>query len=152
MEDYTGACEARYLDVEALLCFEPMRSTAAIHIGGIAVECQIKALVLVYHGIGAWNEQGRRARDAHYGRSVARPGHSLVSSVKLMARLYEKAKADPLFIKHLDQLMHPAGSRDADFIDMRYAANDLDGVNMDAWRKSLNYVRGWLKKNEAPSK
>ena len=44
MEDYAGAFAARHLDVEALLSSEPMRSTAAVHIGGIAVECQIKAL------------------------------------------------------------------------------------------------------------
>lgn len=152
MEDYAGACAARHLDVEALLSSEPKRPTAAAHIGGIAVECQIKALVLSYHGIGAWSEQGRRARDAHYGRPVERPGHHLVSSVKLMARLYEKARADPLFIKHLDKVMHPAGSRDADFIALRYAANDLDGNTLDAWRRSLNYVSGWLKKNEVTSK
>jgi hypothetical protein len=152
MEDYAGACAARHLDILALLSSEPQRCTAAVHIGGIAVECQIKALVLNYHGIDNWSEQGRRSRDPYYRKPVERPGHHLLSSVKLMARLYEKAKSDSLFIKHLDQIMHPAGSRDVDFINLRYSSYDLDGNTLSEWRKSLDYVSGWLKKNEVTSK
>ena len=148
MEDYAGACAARHLDLEVLLSSEPKRSVAAVHIGGIAVECHLKALILNYHGITEWNQLGRRVRDAYYGRQVERPGHHLVSSVKLMTHLYEKAKADPLFMKHLDQVMHPAGSRDADFIALRYAASDLGSHTLDTWRRSLTYVTGWLRKNE----
>lgn len=148
MEDYSGACAARYLDIAALLAADPQRPTAAAHIGGIAVECQIKALVLMYHGISGWDQQGRRSKDAYLGRLVERPGHSLISAIKLMARMYERAKADPLFIKHLDQVMHPAGSRDADFIGLRYAAGNLENNTLGAWQVSLNYVNGWLKKNE----
>lgn len=152
MEDYAGACTARHLDVDALLTAEPKRCTAAAHIGGIAVECQIKALILAYHRIGSWSEQGRHPRDPYFGKSVERPGHHLLSAVKVMARLYEKAKADPLFLRHLDQVMHPTGSRDADFISMRYAADDLNEATLAAWRESLTYVSGWLKKNEVTSK
>lgn len=69
-----------------------------------------------------------------------------------MARLYEKARADPLFLRHLDHVMHPAGSREADFIGLRYAADDLNGATLAAWRASLTYVSGWLKKNEVTSR
>jgi hypothetical protein len=148
MEDYAGACTERYRDVEALLQSNPMRSTAAVHLGGIAVECQIKALVLRYHRICVWNEKGERAQDAFFKKPIARPGHNLVAAVKQMTRLYEKAKADPLFLKHLDGVMHPVGSRDADFIGVRYSATALESNALQPWQKSLDYVRGWLKKNE----
>ena len=148
MEDYSGASSARYLDVEALLSFKPSRLTAAVHMGGVAVECQIKAQILRYHGIDSWSEDGKRTRDAYYGRTLDRPGHHLLSAVKLMTRIYEKAKSDPLFIKHLDKLMHPVGSRDADFIDLRYVANDISNDTLEDWRKSLKYVNSWLIKNE----
>lgn len=151
MENYAGACSARYLDVETLLGSLPPRTVAAVHIGGIAVECRLKALILNYHGITEWNQHGRRARDAYAGRPVQGPGHHLVSALKLMTRLFDKAKADPLFMKHLDQVMHPVGSRDIDFIALRYSANELNGDSLATWRKSLDYVTGWLKKNEVTS-
>lgn len=111
------------------------------------MECQIKALVLHYHKISEWNQLGRRAGENCYGKPVERPGHHLLSSVKLMARLYEKARADRLFLEHLDQLMHPVGSRDADFIGLRYSAGGVATETMDAWLTSLKYVNGWLMKN-----
>jgi hypothetical protein len=147
MEDYAGACAARYQDVEALLGCQPRRSTAAVHFGGIAVECHVKALVLRYHEISEWNQLGRRSGENYYRKPVERPGHHLPSSIKMMARLYEKARADRLFLEHLDQLQHPVGSRDADFIDLRYSGSDVAAGTMDAWQASLKYVSGWLKKN-----
>ncbi len=152
MEDYSSACIARYLDVDALIASEPPRSTAAVHIGGIAVECQIKAQILVYHRISKWTQLGQRPKESYYGRPVDRPGHHLLSAVKVMGRVYERARADPLFIKHLDRLMHPVGSRNADFIDLRYAGSDIAQNSLDDWRQSLKYVDGWLRKNEALAK
>lgn len=152
MENYIGASEERYIDVNALLDCNSTRTTAAAHLGGIAVECHIKAMVLSYHGIHSWGEQGKRPRDTHQGKPIERPGHGLISTVKLMPRLYEKAKSDPQFLKHLNALMHPAGSSDIDFIALRYAAKNLDRSTCAMWRQSLNYVQGWLNKNALTTK
>lgn len=147
MEDYASARIARNLDLEVLLAATPPRTTLAVHVGGIATECQLKALTLSYHKIARWEEDGRRPKEALYGKPIPRPGHHLLSVLKMMSKVYDRAKADHLFLRHLDRLMHPAGSRDADFIDLRYFAGDLEGITLADWRDSLKYVAGWLKKN-----
>lgn len=152
MENYIKASKERYADVNTLLDHSSMRTTAAAHLGGIAVECHIKAMVLNYHNIKSWGEEGKRPRDVHQGKPIQRPGHGLISIVKLMPRLYEKAKSDPQFLRHLNALMHPAGSSDIDFIALRYAANSLDSSVCAAWQQSLNYVQGWLNKNTCITK
>lgn len=41
MENYAGAYESRLQDVTALLGCTPVRSIAAAHFGGVAIECRI---------------------------------------------------------------------------------------------------------------
>lgn len=65
-----------------------------------------------------------------------------------MSKIYDRAKADRQFLAHLDRLTHPVGSQDADFIDLRYAASAIEPAALEAWKKSLDYVKGWLQKNE----
>ncbi len=148
MEDYAGAFESRLNDVTALLGCVPPRSVAAAHLGGIAIECRIKALILDYHKITHWDEPSRRPKDSMRKHPVARPGHSLVGALRQMNDLYRKAMADRFFIEHLDRLTHPAGATGLDFIDLRYRADELGEETLRDWRRSLDYVRGWLEKNE----
>ncbi len=149
MENYEKAHECRLLDIEALLAGQIPRGTAAAHLGGSAVECRLKALVLTYHKISSWNDHSLRRKDSRFGQPIPRTGHGLIGAVRLMQELYDKAKADHLFLKHLNNVTYPAGRNDTDFIALRYSAQDLGGMSLYEWNKSLNYVLGWLKKNEA---
>lgn len=148
MEDYAGACESRLSDVTTLLERDPPRSVAAAHLGGIAIECRIKALILDYHNISHWDDPSRRPKDPMRKQPVARPGHSLIAALRQMNDLYRKALADRFFIEHLDRLTHPAGATGLDFIDLRYRADELGEETLRDWRRSLAYVHGWLEKNE----
>jgi hypothetical protein len=148
MENYAGAHESRLSDVDALLASPNQRATAAAHLGGVAVECRLKALVVRYHKIAAWDEPSGRTKDPQYKQPISRPGHGLISAIKIMSDLYKKALADRLFLGHLDRVMHPTGATMVDFIELRYSADDLDRATMADWRRSLDYVLGWLKKNE----
>lgn len=65
-----------------------------------------------------------------------------------MSIIYRKARADQQFLVHLDRVMHPTGATYADFIDLRYAADELNYNTMFDWRASFYYVLGWLKKNK----
>jgi len=65
-----------------------------------------------------------------------------------MDELYRRAKADGRVLTHLSRLMHPTGSTSADFIELRYSGTELDSTSLGEWRKSLDYVLGWLNKNE----
>ena len=147
MENYAAAYEARLSDVETLLAPETPRAVAAVHLGGVAVECRLKALAVTYHKITEWGQEGARARDPWKGKSIARPGHSLVPIVKLMNELYQKAKNDARFLTHLDALVHPTGATQVDFIDLRYAGDEVERDALQGWRRSFEYVCGWLDKN-----
>jgi hypothetical protein len=81
------------------------------------------------------------------GQPIARPGHGLKSILKQMDKLYQCATSDPLFIKHLDRLMHPLGAPSVDFIELRYSPDDIAPESMKDWKKSFIYVCGWLRKN-----
>lgn len=148
MENYFGAFTSRIADVDALLAATPRRTTAAAHLGGVAVECRLKALLLAYHELSEWEQPSRRPRAPKLGQPISRPGHGLLAALRDMSAIYLKAKADRLFLSHLERVMHPTGATYADFIDLRYSADELDGTSMTDWRTSLDYVLRWLKKNE----
>lgn len=149
MEDYQKAHELRLQDIDCLLAGPNKRMIAAAHLGGVAVECRLKALIAVYHQIAEWDQPSRRPRDPKRGTPIPRTGHSLIAGVRLMPDIYAKAKADPLFLGHLSNLNFPLGSTVNDFIALRYSSTEPDEELMTSWKESLNYVLGWLKKNEA---
>lgn len=147
MEDYGMAFESRRADVEKLLEGANTRTTAAAHLGGVAVECRLKALVVQYHGIAAWGQSGTRSKDPRRGQPIERPGHGLLASLRLMEELQKKAKLDPSFLSHLSRIMNPGGATAHDFIDLRYFGDNLTGKTLEDWHISLKYVLGWLEKN-----
>lgn len=148
MEDYSKAYDARRRDVDELLKLTPPHATIAAHLAGVAVECRLKALILAYHRIGYWEQACARPKDPRLGQPIARPGHGLLSALRVMDDLYRRAKADGRVLTHLSRLMHPTGATGADFIELRYLGTELDPASLNEWRKSLEYVLGWLKKNE----
>src|SRR5690606_9728008 len=107
MEDYKGAASARLSDVEALLGGGDVRCVAAAHVGGAAVECQLKNFVARYHGIEEWEEKSSRLGDPKNNQIIKNPGHSLLAALRLMHELRERARLDKDFLKHLNCVMHP---------------------------------------------
>ena len=53
MEDFTGAYIERKRDILALLALQNNHSIAACHLGGIAIECYLKSLLIAYHQLSA---------------------------------------------------------------------------------------------------
>jgi hypothetical protein len=149
MENYEEAHRQRLLDIDALLAAQIPRSTAAIHLGGVAVECRLKALVLTYHQINAWDESSQRKNDPKHGLRISRTSHALTAALKLMDVLYRKARTDSQFLKHLNAVTYPVGATQTDFIALRYSSSEIREEATEEWKRSLDYVLGWLKKNEA---
>lgn len=146
MENYQQAYLARLQDTLALLAQQ--RDLAAAHLGGIAVECRLKALAVAYHGIAAWDDASKRRKDARTGQAIPNPGHGLPAAIRLMEALYKKARADHLFLNHLERVMTPTGPSNLNYIDLRYSAEELADETSKLWQQSLQYVIGWLEKNE----
>ncbi|CAK8719001.1 MAG: hypothetical protein D3917_01855 [Candidatus Electrothrix sp. AX5] len=145
MEDYHGAFRARKQDAVALLPLQG-HNVAAFHLGGIAVECRLKALLLLYHRIQDWDRPSQRRKDAMFNQEVKNPGHSLMTALKRMPFLYKRAKLDHNFLKHLQKIIHPFGATSADYISIRYLPQAT--LRQNDWQQSFDYVCGWLKKNE----
>ncbi|PRH10338.1 hypothetical protein C6T61_07910 [Burkholderia multivorans] len=148
MEDYENASTARRADVEILLRGDAPRAIAAVHLGGVSVECKLKSLVAKYHDIASWDDNSRRKKDPRLGQPISRPGHGLLAAIKLMDTIYRKAKSDPMLLNHLNRVMHPSGATSLDFIELRYVASELDKNSLNDWRQSFHYVMSWLAKNE----
>jgi hypothetical protein len=144
MEDYQGAFRARKQDAEALLRLQE-HDVAAFHLGGVAIECRLKALLLLYHRIQDWDTTSCRRKDAMFNQAVKNPGHSLMSALKRMPKLRERAKSDCNFLNHLQKITHPLGATSTDYISIRYLSQATRSDN--DWQHSFTYVCGWLNKN-----
>lgn len=147
MENYEKAYRNRVLDIDALLAAEVPRITAATHFGGVAVECKLKSLVINYHNITEWDDLSTRAGDPRFRQPISRTSHGLITAVRLMSELHKKALADRYFLKHLNEINYPTGATVIDFIALRYSSQNLDQQALVNWKRSFDYVIGWLEKN-----
>jgi hypothetical protein len=147
MEDFVGACLERKKDTEALLKLKK-HNIAALHLGGITIECRLKSLLILYHSISEWNEKSRRRNDSMFNQQIQNPGHSLVTALRHMPKLYQLARSDKQLLKHLNCIIYPFGATSTDYISLRYFCQ-ASQFQHDEWKKSFEYVYGWLKKNEA---
>ncbi|MFI3190216.1 MAG: hypothetical protein QX190_11725 [Methylococcales bacterium] len=145
MEDFAGAYLARKNDISAL----PRNQNHAIaifHLGGIAVECRLKSLLLDYHQINKFAENSKRPKDSMYNQRVENPSHGLLTALRRMSDFHKKAKSDSQLLKHLQTILHPLGSIEIDYISLRYIPQTTQ--SQEDWQKSFDYVCGWLEKNE----
>ncbi len=143
MDDYTGAYIARKNDVSVL----PKYHTIAIfHLRGIAVECRLKSLLLLYHEISDWDQRSHRVKDPMRNQLIANPSHGLLTALRRMSGFFDHAKLDRQFLIHLQKITYPLGSTDVDYISLRYIPQATQ--SQEDWQKSFDYVCGWLEKNE----
>ncbi|MDD2776122.1 MAG: hypothetical protein PHU06_09210 [Gallionella sp.] len=143
MEDFTGAYLERRNDVTAL---PVSRAIAIFHLGGIAIECRLKSLLLGYHRINDWKQQSCRIKDSMFNRPIKNPSHDLVKAIELMPDLFMTAKLDARFWLELANIIRPLGSTAPDYISLRYIPQATQPT--ESWQQSFDYVCGWLDKNE----
>ena len=143
MDDYTGAYIARKNDVSVL----PKHHAIAIfHLGGIAIECRLKSLLLLYHQINDWDEKSCRTKDLMCNQPIANPSHGLLTALRRMPDFAKRAKLDKQFLTHLQNILYPLGSTNVDYIKLRYIPETTQ--SQEDWQQSFDYICGWLEKNE----
>jgi len=145
MEDFTGAYIERKRDTSVLLALQSDHSIAIFHLGGIAIECRLKALIILYHNLHDWKHKSRRQGDDLFDTSIKNPSHRLIEAIQSMPILYDKAKMDAAFLQHLSNIINPLGTSESDYISLRYSSKTEQPL--DGWQKSFNYVCGWLDQN-----
>lgn len=146
MEDFTDAYKERKHDALALLDLQNNHSIAAFHLGGIAIECRLKALIVLYHKIMEWDNTSRRYKDSMYNQIIENPSHGLLTALRRMPDLYQRAKRDRDFLNHIQKIIYSLDATTIDYIKLRYIPQTSQFS--DNWLQSFNYVCGWLDKNQ----
>jgi hypothetical protein len=138
MENAQSAFIKRHIDTETLC--QSGRKIAAIHFGGISIECLLKAMILANLPKGAAREW--KTDSYNPGHTLTNPGHSYVEALKRHNRLNSRVQKFPEVMKWIQDIEHP----NQHFIDMRYSDNELDDANYKRWLDSYQRLKGWLQK------
>ncbi len=133
MEDYEAAHDERRVDTEEL--DKAGRRLAAVHWGGVAVECLIKALVVTGRGISEWDTESTPR-----GHGVTNPGHDLKEAVKRHNKLRDRFLRFPDAMRWLDKVDTPS----VHFIDIRYRSDPPSEEAYREWHNAYRRLVGWL--------
>ena len=136
MEDYQSAFLQRHIDTETLCGSE--RKIAAMHFGGVTVECLLKAMILSSLSKGAVREWKTDSNNP--GHTITRPGHSFNEALNRHNRLRTRIQQFPEVMKWLGEVESP----NQHFIDMRYSCNEPDDESYKRWLNAYQRLRGWL--------
>ena len=139
MEDYQAAFLERYSDTKKL--HESGRKIAAMHFGGITIECLLKAMIFATLPNSATKEW--KTYENNPGHTFTNPGHSYSEALKRHNKLRYKIAQRPYVKEWLDQVEKPIGQN---FIDIRYCAIEADNINYESWFKTYTKLIGWLQK------
>ena len=129
MEDYQAAFIERHVDTQILS--KSRRKVAAIHFGGISIECQLKAIVSV---------------SLPRGISQNLKTHSYLELLKQHNKLKSRIDKFPEVRKWLEEVENPISQH---FIDMRYSRVEPNKAIYKSWFQAYQRLKGWLQR-EAP--
>src|SRR5579859_2564088 len=138
MEDYYAAFLQRATDVTVL--DKNGRRTAAIHLGGVAIECLLKHLLFISLPDDARKEWKTATNDP--GHTVTNPGHKYEEALRRHNRLRSSIQQHPFVLAWLNTVERPEGH----FIDMRYASKEPSNEKYKRWMESYQSIRDWLEK------
>lgn len=138
MEDYQAAFLERYKDTEILCSSNINRKVAAMHFGGITIECLLKSMIFASLPKGASREWKTDSNDP--GHTITNPQHNLHDALKRHNRLYSRVQKFPQVMKWLATVETP----NQHFIDMRYYGNEPNEENYKHWRSSYKSLLNWL--------
>lgn len=138
VEDYFGAFQARALDTDIL--YQAGRSVGTVHFGGIAIECLIKSIIIIRHGIEEWHTEYNNQL-----HGIKNPGHDLIQAFRLIPELRCRLKESPQLVSCLNILLNPIGN--GNYINERYNGQDIPEERLKEWYNAYLSLRRWLLKN-----
>ncbi|MEG4627794.1 hypothetical protein Q5691_26355 [Microcoleus sp. w1-18aA5] len=137
MEDYQAAFLQRHTDTEKLC--HSNRKVAAMHFGGITIECLLKAMILASLPKRAKREWKTDSNNPQH--TITNPGHSFQDALKRHNKLHDRVQKFPQVMKWLNTVENPNNQH---FIDMRYSSSESDEPNYKQWLFAYNSLIGWL--------
>jgi hypothetical protein len=145
MEDFRAAFYQRDKDVEVL--HEKQRRVAAMHMGGVAVECLLKAMICAVlpdndQGEKEWYDKEERNNPGH---TISNPGHRYMKALSLHNHLYTYiVKRRRHVLQWLAKVEYP----EHHFIDIRYVSKEADDKKYKSWYDAYHKLVEWLLKQE----
>ncbi len=128
LEDFNAAAEAR--KVEALLMMTEKKKAISIHLGGIYIECLLKALLVKKYGLTNVTNNGNSWQDT-LGNSYPNPGHNLREAFKQLREISDKA---PAAVNTDLSCIYKI--KDIRYIDYRYKEDSsVSDTEFEAWKK-----------------
>lgn len=137
IEDYASAFLERAQDQAVLAKAD--RRIAAMHMGGIVIECRLKSLI--FRSLSP-AEQNWKTDDYAPGHSITNPGHNLQNALKRCPRLYTKAQRNNI-LPWLAIIQNPCG----EFIQLRYSSHKVSDKDYSQWVKAYRILIDWIEKN-----
>ena len=137
MEDYQAAFAERHTDTEALC--NSCRKIAAMHFGGITIECLLKAMIMASLSNNVSKVWKTDSLDP--GHTITNPGH-YAEALKRHNRLNSRVQKFPEVMKWIQEIEQP----NQHFIDMRYSCSEPDDASYKRWLDTYQRLRGWLLK------
>jgi hypothetical protein len=135
MEDYQSAFLQRHRDTEIL--DRSNRKIAAMHFGGITIECLLKSMILASVSSQEWKTDSNNP-----GHTITNPGHSLRAALKSNNRLYSRVQNCPEVIKWINIVENPSQN----FITMRYSSSEPNDDEYKQWLSAYTRLEKWLQK------
>jgi hypothetical protein len=139
MEDYQAAFLERHKDTETL--DSSARKVAAMHFGGVTIECLLKWMILDSLPKGAKREWKTDFNNPQH--TITNPGHSFQDALKRHNKLHDRVQKFPQVMKWLNTVENPNNQH---FIDMRYSSREPDNPDYKEWRLAYNRLIDWLQK------
>lgn len=136
MEDYSAAFLRCVLDVETL--HNSRRHVAAMHFGGVAIECLLKDMILTTLPQGAKREWKTDTNNP--GHTFYNPGHSFEAALRCHNKLRNRVQTSNQVLAWFNLVENPK----VHFIDMRYQSLEPDEEIYRKWYKSYTSLLNWL--------
>ena len=138
IEDYASAFLERAQD-QAVLA-QADRRIAAMHMGGIMIECRLKAASLGHFSEDRreW-ERSKNPNTQHCG--IRNPGHDLHQALNELDKL-GVVKASDDIQGALDTIQNPLP--EYSFINLRYYGGSLEASDYEDWETKYQVFKTWL--------
>lgn len=133
LEDYGSVFIDRQIDTKCL--HDKKRKIAAVHMGGITIECLLKNIVMQYHNINNWKTE---LNDEEH--TIYNPGHNLIQAIKKIPRLFQRVQSNPAILKMFDTVQSPV----TDYISMRYVGDEMEERKYQEWYDCYIKLVQWL--------
>ncbi|MBD2553056.1 hypothetical protein H6G51_07175 [Limnothrix sp. FACHB-708] len=149
IEDYASAFVERAQDQAVLAKAD--RRIAAMHMGGIVIECRLKALILGYFPENQryWRPHPRSEHQPSQHCNISNPGHNLEEALNKLEEIGVIPSPSSQIRDALTAIQNPLPGYP--FINLRYYGGSLEASDYERWKVNYQALTTWLNRQSLQS-